>query len=159
MSEQKLESPVINGFGEVVYFSNAALQPNKEKEYKGVFCISSNPNPKQAHPTLCHAALLLNILEVSGVDRNNVKAAIVISGPGIDIASNNEDYLAKYGVDNPNLELEKQLKNKGVDLFVCAQSLVEFNLGEKDINEYTTFSLSALTDLLILQQNGYLTLP
>lgn len=158
MTKNRLESPIIQGYGEVVYFKDAYLQPDKIREYKAVFSIATNDDPNGVSPQLQHVALLLNILETSGVPKDKTKVAIVISGNGIDIALKDDLYLKKYGNENPNMDILKKLYDNGVEIFVCAQSLVEFGLTKDDINQYTLFSLSALTDLLILQQQGYILL-
>lgn len=159
METLKWESPLIEDYGKVVNFKDAVLQLDKIREYKAVFSISSNENPKEVNQHLFHVALLLNILEVSGIPKENVKVAVVISAGATEITLNNETYIKLHGLENPNLELEKRLSENGVDLLVCGQSMAELQYAKEDLNAYTRFSLSALTDLLILQQQGYILLP
>lgn len=159
METLKWESPVIEDYGKVVNFKDAVLQLDKIREYKAIFSISSNENPKEVNEELEHVALLLNILNVGGVPRENVKVAVVISAGATDITLNNEAHTKLHGVENPNLELEKKLSENGVDLLVCGQSVVQLQYNREDLNEYTRFSLSALTDILILEQQGYILFP
>lgn len=156
---ERFESPVIEGYGKVVNFKDAYLQPDITKEYKAVFSIEDNKDPKAVSDHLLHVALLLNILNVSGIPKENIKVAVVISGKGTDTTLNNDVYRKLHGQDNPNLGIEKQLVDNGVELFVCGQSIAQLGFEEKDLNDYILFSLSALTDLLVLQQKGYLLLP
>lgn len=159
METLKWESPVIEDYGKVVNFKDAVLQLDKIREYKAVFIITNNENPKEVNENLEHVALLLNILNVGGVPRENVKVAVVISAGATEITLNNETYTKLHGVENPNLELEKKLSENGVDLLVCGQSVVQLQYNREDLNEYTRFSLSALTDILILEQQGYILFP
>ncbi|MDO4635805.1 MAG: DsrE family protein [Streptococcus sp.] len=159
MCKDKFESPVISGYGEVVYFKDAYLQPDKDKEYKAIFSIEDNLDPNTVNEHLLHVSLLMNILSVSGVDKDKIKVAIVVSGKGTDISLNNKLYNKLYGIDNPNLDVEKKLYENGVKIYVCGQSIAQLGLDEENLNEFSLFSLSALTDLLILEQKGYIQLP
>lgn len=158
MENPQWEGPVIENYGKVKYFKNAALQPDKIREYKAVFSVTVNEDPQEVNNHLFHVALLLNVLEVSGVSKENIKVAVVISGGGTDIALNNESYKKIHGNDNPSIDIEKKLSDNGVKFYVCGQSMAEHKYDESELNEYTLFSLSALTDLLILQQQGYILL-
>lgn len=159
METQQWSAPVIDNYGKIKYFKDAAMQLDKIREYKAVFSISSNEDPKTVNPHLCHVALLLNILEASGIAKENIKVAVVISAGATDITLNNEAYMKLHNQENPNLELERKLTENGVEILICGQSIAQMQYDRKDLNEYTVFSLSALTDLLIFEQQGYILLP
>jgi predicted peroxiredoxin len=61
------------------------------------------------------------------------------------IVLNNVGYQKKYKVDNPNLELIKQLKEAGVEIFICGQSLVARKYAFEDVNPDVAIALSMLT--------------
>ena len=71
------------------------------------------------------------------------------------IILNNTGYQKKYGIDNPNLELINQLKDAGVELYVCGQSLVARDYAFEDVNPQVETALSMLTVVTEKTMQGY----
>lgn len=153
---QTWETPAIQGYGKVKYFKNAALQPDITKEYKILFHVTSSLETEGVNNQLWHIARQINVLSIAGVPNKNIKIAAVISGGATSIALNNEEYKRLNNKDNPNLDLEKKLNDFGVKLYVCGQAIASLGVNENNINEYNIFTLSGLSDIPILQQQGYI---
>jgi intracellular sulfur oxidation DsrE/DsrF family protein len=56
---------------------------------------------------------------------------------------------------NPNLELIRELKTCGVEVFVCGQSLARNKYASADVASDVTIAVAALTVNANKQQDGY----
>jgi intracellular sulfur oxidation DsrE/DsrF family protein len=102
---------------------------------------------------------ILNLHIAAGVPESRIKAVVVIHGPGIMSFLRNEEYLKRYGVNNPNIELIEQLQKKGVEFTECGQTL---QFREMDIDKMIPGihkSQSAKTALSTYQLKGYVLFP
>ena len=61
----------------------------------------------------------------------------------------------KFGVDNPNLPLIKELKEAGVKLTVCGQSLISRDVPAKRVTDEVEIATSMLTTVTTHQLKGY----
>ncbi|MEN8799905.1 MAG: DsrE family protein, partial [Flavobacteriaceae bacterium] len=66
-----------------------------------------------------------------------------------------EAYRLKYGVDNPNYQLLKELHNAGVQMIFCGQSSLSRDIPKEIVMPEVRFALSAMTALIQLQNSGY----
>jgi intracellular sulfur oxidation DsrE/DsrF family protein len=80
---------------------------------------------------------------------------MVIHGPAAQYITTNEAYQAKFKVNNPNLPLFTALKEAGVKIFVCGQSVLKRNVDPKTIAPEIEVALSAITTLTTYQLKGY----
>jgi intracellular sulfur oxidation DsrE/DsrF family protein len=151
--------PLIKNHGRVMPLPNAALRPDKHATYKAVFSVNKNPDSAKVNPGLEHVARATNLFALSGVERAHRKLVVVIYGPATAIVVNNKPYRQRTGHDNPNIKLIHKLKQAGVKLYVCGQALAEAHIPHGEVNDDVTVSLSALTDLIILQKRGYSLFP
>lgn len=150
------QTPTITGAGRIHPMPHAAYQPDPAATYKIVFGLSKfGTQPDQVSPSLEHVARAVNLYVDAGVPLDHLKFVAVASGPATPIALNNAEYRKKYGVDNPNLAVIAKLRKAGVDIAVCAQAVAEFNFPYTWIDPSVTVSLSALTTMTELQQQGY----
>ena len=85
--------------------------------------------------------------------------AAVIQGDAAWGAFSNEAYRKRFKVDNPNLELLRELKRSGIELMVCAQGMAENNFPDSDVAPEVTITLSALSDFAVYEAQGYSYLP
>ncbi|HET7587766.1 MAG TPA: DsrE family protein [Gammaproteobacteria bacterium] len=157
--EQAWQYPLIKNAGGVVPLPKAALQPDPLHTYKAVFNLTKDAGGKEVNSGLAHVARAVNLFALSSVRPEHRKFAVVIHGPATGIVMSNEAYHQRTGHDNPNIKLIHALKEAGVELYVCGQALAEHHIADSEVNPDITLSLSALSDLIILQQQGYVLYP
>ncbi|HET6725676.1 MAG TPA: DsrE family protein [Gammaproteobacteria bacterium] len=156
---QVWEYPVIRNHGGVTPLPDAALQPNPRKTYKVVFNLTKDDGTGKTNKGLEHVARAVNLFALSGVRANHRKFIVVIHGAATDFVMKNDDYRKRTGHDNPDVALIHALRANGVKLFVCGQALAEHHIPHSAVNPDIVLSLSAISDLIILQQQGYVLYP
>lgn len=157
---QEWKNPVIKGFGAEHYLPNVAGQPDKNMNYKIIFYIEKNSDNSQANNGLVHLARLINVFDAAGIPPKRLKLVAIITGEATFSTLNDVVYEKKFGSDNPNDFLLKQLKKKGhVKIFVCGQALTGLGFSQKDLNPNVTEALSALTVLPTYELKGYALMP
>jgi intracellular sulfur oxidation DsrE/DsrF family protein len=152
--------PVIKDYGRAWPLPQAAVQPEKGREYKVLFNLTrAGDNPSEPLPGLEHAARTLNVFSSLGVPPKNLHIVMVFHGPAASAAMNNAVYRAHFKVDNPNIDLIHQLTHAGVEAYLCGQALHEMNYDEKDILPGVKLATSAMVALVTYQNNGYALMP
>ncbi|MDP3313231.1 DsrE family protein [Lutibacter sp.] len=148
--------PILMNYGKVYQVENADLLLKKNIEYKVIFDIySDNSNGKGINSLLNTVARYLNMHAQQGIFLKNMKVAVVLHGSATKNVLNNEAYVDKFEIENPNLDLLQQLKKNNVELFVCGQSFLASDFAIKELSGDVKIALSALTTLVEYQQNGY----
>jgi intracellular sulfur oxidation DsrE/DsrF family protein len=138
----------------------AALQPDTSKTYKAVFRVTeAAATPEGLNPSLEHVARAVNIFASAGMPLENLDFVVVIFGPAAPIILENDYYKMRTGVDNPNLELIEALHEAGIRLYVCGQAIPDNHMEYDWVNPLITISLSGVSDLIILQGEGYVLDP
>lgn len=152
---QTPSSELVPEYGIINDISNVT-DPDPNLDYKIVIDLKSkSPDPSKINPGLNNIARLLNLHAAGGISADKLKVVAAIHGNATYLVLDNKGYQKKYGVDNPNLDLISQLKNAGVDLKVCGQSLIARNNGFDNVNEEIDVALSMLTVVTEMQQKGY----
>lgn len=152
-------NPAIKEFGAVVSLPNAALQPDKNVDYKVVFNVTTWAAPDKVEPGLERVARTVNLFASAGVPVARLHFIAVIHGPATPAVLDQGRYLEKYGVGNPNADLIAALEQAGVRVVVCGQALAHFKFPDSWVNPQVDITLAAITDLIILQQQGYVLVP
>ncbi len=147
--------PVIKGYGNIVPMPNAAMQPDKNTQYKAVFDVTAANEAKGVNSPLFHIARAVNIMASAGVPLKNLHYVAVIHGAATHIVMDNSHYKMKYGKDNPNLDLIAKLKAAGVEIEVCGQALHGEHIDQAWVDKNVTVTLSALSDNIIYGNSGY----
>lgn len=146
---------IIADYG-TIYDIESVADPNPNLEYKIVIDLkAASSDPASINPGLNNIARMLNLHAAGGVSHENLKVTAAIHGRATHSVLDNIGYRDKYGVDNPNLKLIKQLKVSGVEFYVCGQSLLARNSGFDNINPDITIALSMLTVVTEHQMKGY----
>lgn len=156
---QVWQYPVIQHEGGVVPLPKAALQPDPLETYKVVFNLTKNGESGKVNSGLAHVARAVNVFALAGVKPSHRKFVVVIHGAATDIVTTNKEYHRRTGHDNPNVDLIHALRTNGVKLYVCGQALAEHHIAHDKVNPDITLSLSALSDLVILEHQGYALYP
>ena len=147
--------PAIPGFGKVMPYPNAAMQPGKDVEYKVVYNVTERGEPEKVNPALDKLARAVNIFASAGVPLSKLHFIGVIHGPATPSVLDNEHYKERFNVDNPNLTIIEALEKAGVKIMVCGQALAHNKIATDWVNPKVELTLSAITDLVLLQQQGY----
>lgn len=160
-SESGWQYPVIKGAGGAIALPNAAVQPDKNKQYKVLFDITkAGDDPKEILPGLDHASRLLNVLSLSGVPAKNIHMVLVFHGKSTTIGSmNNETYQAKFHVDNPNAAVLKELRQAGAEIYVCGQAMHALHFTDNEVLPDVKVATAAVVVLVVYQNNGYALMP
>ena len=148
-------TPVIEGYGKIVRLPNAGFQP--EKDSKVVLDVTSDKLEGEVIKALDRAALIFN--QYADADAP-IKMAVVLHGAATKAALSDVAYQKhEKGGKNSNLELIRQLNDKGVEIFVCGQALAHKKYGIAEVAPEVTVAVSAATVNITLQKKGYSFLP
>lgn len=148
--------PIIKGTDGYIHETGVAVMPENNHIYKAIFdATKKTGNPSDLITALNMAGSELNILGGNNIPMKNVKFAIIFHGRAIDGILDNEHYKSKFGVDNPNLPVIKELKESGVEMFVCGQQLLFDNIDTKTLCKDVSIASDALIVLMTYQNNGY----
>jgi len=154
------EYPVIKGYGSMDPLPRAAFQPDKSIKYKVLFDITKGAESMdRVNPGLDRVARFLNVMAASDIMPKDVELAAVIHGPATPLVLKNGIFKDKFKVDNPNEKIIKALKEAGVRLYVCGQTLVEDGFKDEWINERIAIAVSASVVIPTYQLKGYAYLP
>jgi intracellular sulfur oxidation DsrE/DsrF family protein len=150
----QFQFPQIAGHGGVVQVPNAVDPPRKGT--KIIFDITADSPPDQVHKGLENLARYLNLNAQAGLAPEDVKLAAILHGQATKITLNDEAFARQTQASaNPNLELMRQLKQAGVELLVCGQSLARNNFATADATPEVTIAVSAMTANANKQADGY----
>ncbi len=149
-------TPAIKGIGPVHVWPQAVLRPDANTTYKVVFDVTKgSPSADKMDPALGHVARAVNVFAAAGIPLDHLKFAVIIHGPATPIALSDKAFKAKFGHANPNLAVIEALKTAGVDLMVCGNALGDMHFTPEEVNPNLKVALSALSTLVILQDQGY----
>jgi intracellular sulfur oxidation DsrE/DsrF family protein len=159
-SQEFWQTPALPGVGKMHPLPSAAYQPQPNETYKVVFSVTkAGSKPDEISPSLDRVARTVNLYASAGVPLDHLKFVVVMNGDATDAALDTEHYRQKYGVDNPNLDLIRKLRNAGVDVAVCGQAAAEHQDQYEWIAPEVTLALSALTTITTLEHQGYALMP
>lgn len=145
----------IKGYGDFVPLPHAAVQPDRNTQYKAVFDITSGKTSKGVNAPLYHVARAVNVFASAGVPLKNLHFVAVIHSAATPIVLDNARYRKRYGKDNPNLKLIAELRAAGVKIEVCGQALADLHIDHAWVAKDVTITLSALSDNIIYGNKGY----
>jgi intracellular sulfur oxidation DsrE/DsrF family protein len=159
-SQEFWQTPTLPGVGKMHPLPKAAYQPQRNETYKIVFSVTkAGSKPDELNPSLDRVARTVNLYVSAGVPLNHLKFVVIMYGDATDAALDNQHYRQKHGVDNPDLDLIRKLRNAGVDVAVCGQAAAEHEDRYEWIAPEVTLALSALTTITTLENQGYALMP
>ena len=148
-------NPIVKSYGTINDIPDV-VPTDTGIDYKIVIDLkASNDDFKSVNKGLNNVARLLNLHGVAGIPKDKLHVAVAVHYTATPIILSNEGYQKKYGVDNPNLELIDELRDAGVELYVCGQSLVARNYDFEDVNPKVDVGLSMLTVVTEKMMKGY----
>jgi len=150
--------PAIRGYGKVVKLPNAAQQPRSGSRI--VVDVTKGGDPAKLNSALEKVCRFVNIYAGAGKDAAQVDIAIVLHGDATLAVLNAEAYAARFNTPgNPNLDCLGKLREAGVQIFVCGQSLIGKGAKPSEVIPSVGVAVSALTSLVNLQTDGYAYAP
>lgn len=154
-------NPVISPYGKIYPSPNALFQPHKSiAEHKILFNLSKPAStPKALNPSLDKVARMINLYASAGINPQQLKIFVIVHGDATPILLDNARYKEIFGINNPNSELLAKLKELGVGIGVCAQAWEKLEYKPEWLDKNAIITLSALTTLVYLQQQGYALVP
>ncbi len=146
--------PQVARYGGIVSTPGAVEPPRRGA--KIVFDITAESKPEEVNRGLESIARYLNLNAAAGFKPADVKLALVLHGAATRAALADAAY-AKHtaALTNPNLELIRELKACGVEVFVCGQSLARNKFAPADVANEVSVAESAMTVNANKQQDGY----
>lgn len=152
--------PIIQSGGEVFVIANPDVPTPVAHTFRAVFEVAQTPDSAdQVNVSFNSAARFLNMHAQAGVPREHVHVALVVHGPAGKDLLDNAHYRERFGVDNPNLPLLDELARAGVKIILCGQTAAARDLPRDELAPSVDVALSAMTALVILQDQGYRLIP
>lgn len=149
-------TPAIKGIGPVHVWPQAVLRPDARTTYKAVFDVTkAGPAGDKINPSLDHIARTVNVFAAAGVPLDHLKFTVIIHGPATSSALNDKEFEAKFGHANPDAAVIEALTKAGVQVLVCGNALGDFKYDPSMVNPHIKVALSAMSTLIILQDEGY----
>ena len=146
--------PVLKNYGKVVQLPDASQQPRTGS--KIVADVTKGGPADKLNPAIDNVARFVNIYQGAGKEPAQVEIAIVLHGKATLTVLNDAAYSKRFKTQgNPNLKCLKALRDSGVKVFVCGQSLRASEAKPEDITPLASVAVSALTSLVNLQMDGY----
>ncbi|MBX2945225.1 MAG: DsrE family protein [Cyclobacteriaceae bacterium] len=156
LQAQQIVFPVVRNFGGIYDIPDAVERPDPTLDYKIVIDLAGgSENPAVINDHLNNIARMINLHGIGGVPKEKIKVVVAIHNQATYSIMDNESYNQRYKVDNPNLALYKALREAGVELFVCGQSLIGRNIDKTKISPDIKIATSMLTVLTTYQLKGY----
>lgn len=155
ISAQNWVTPVIEGYGQLIYSKDAAVQPEKDLDYKLIYKITSAEERNGVNKGLNSIAHSLNMFGASAISPEKIQIVSSISGPATSIILTDKAYRVKYGKDNPNTKIIDLLANNGVKFYVCSQAVIYKKIKQGDINPHIRSALSGASVMANYQLKGF----
>lgn len=105
------------------------------------------------------AARAVNLYALAGVPKENVRVAVVVHGKATPLVLSEAAYQRRFSKPHPDSALLAALRQAGVEIHVCGQSLTHQGHAMADVHEHVGVALSAITKLVELQADDYGLIP
>lgn len=147
--------PIIESAGAVFSVSPDMPTPT-DRDYKVAFEVATPaPSPDRMNQSINTVARFLNMHAQAGVPADRLSGAIVAHGAASFELLDDEAYRTRFGVDNPNGDLIRELIAAGQPVILCGQSAVSRGVPTDGLIPGVQVALSAMTAFLLLQDEGY----
>jgi intracellular sulfur oxidation DsrE/DsrF family protein len=156
-SQQRPQTgPIITSGGPVYEVTDPDFPTPMDTQLKAVFEMRNPPtDPSSTNQQLGTMARYLNMHARAGVPRENIRVAAVVHGGASHSLLQDEFYEEREGVENPNKELIREIIASGGQVILCGQTAGARNISKDQLLPGVQLSLSAMTALTALQQQGY----
>jgi len=155
LAQSNYEYPVIKKFGGIYPIDQATVVPNAKQQYNIVIDVYSGAEATKLNAALNNVARMINLHAIAGVHPDAIHVVLAIHGKATKTVLKDAAYKSRYGVKNPNLPLISALKEAGVTIAVCGQSLIGRKINPKEVHENIDLATSMLTTVTTYQLKGY----
>ncbi len=153
---QSKQNPMVPEFGGIYEIPEASKRPDPSLQYKLVIDVAGGAeDAAEMNRSLINIARTLNLHAQGGVPQENLQVVAVIHNLGTSAVLSNEAYRRNFEIDNPNDKLIHALKEAGVSIYVCGQSLIARHYDGEPLHPDIEVSISAMTILTEYQLKGY----
>lgn len=150
-----MKNPIIKNYGGIYSIPEATVLPDTEIIYRVVIDLYSGAErPEKLNPALNNVARMINLHAIGGV-KKKMEVVLAIHGEANDIVMSNKPYFNRYSVNNPNIDLIRDLKEAGVKLTVCGQSLLASQVAASEVLPEIEVATSMLTTVTTYQLKGF----
>lgn len=148
--------PVIKGYGGIYDIPGATVKVDTGQFYKIVIdVVTGADDPDEVAWGLTNVARMINLHAISGLDPSRMHVVLAIHGRAAYAVMNDRAFKKRFDRDNPNIELIRELKQAGVKLTVCGQSLIGRGIEPKSVVPSVEIATSMLTTVTTYQLKGY----
>ncbi len=152
-------NPVIKSYGGIFNIPGATVKPDPNQEYKIVVDVYGGADDKKDLDWSLHnVARMLNLHAVGGVPAENMKVVLALHAQSTFSTLSDKAYKKQFGTANPNTNLIKELKEAGVKITVCGQSLRARGFEKDELRGEIEVATSMLTTVTHYQNLGYILL-
>jgi len=155
LAQAKYQYPVIEKFGGIYPIDQATVVPDAKQRYNIVIDVFSGEDPSQLNAALNNVARMINLHAIAGVHPDSIHVVLAIHGKATKTVLNDKGYVSRYDIKNPNHNLISALREAGVKLTVCGQSLIGRKIDIDEVNENVEIATSMLTTVTTYQLKGY----
>jgi intracellular sulfur oxidation DsrE/DsrF family protein len=153
--QQSHAGPVIESGG-AVFAVDPDLKVPLDRDYKVAFEIRTpSAEPDQLNASINTVARFINMHAQAGVPHDRISGALVAHGGASFELLDNAAYRERFGVDNPNAELVRELIAAGQPVLLCGQSAASRGIDKASLIPGVQVALSAMTAFVLLQDQGY----
>ncbi len=155
-AQEPATGPVFTEFGKVYDVEEPSFSTDLEGTFKVVFDVLDSPGKGDGiNRQLETVARFLNMHVRAGKDRSSLQVALVVHGAAATDLLKPGAYQERFGKSNPNTELIEALLREDVAVILCGQSANHRNIQPASLIPGVKLSLSAMTALVQLQNDGY----
>jgi len=148
--------PVIHSAGAVFEIREAGFATPLDQEYRLAFEMArAADSPGEINVVLNSVARYLNMHVQAGVPADRVTAAVVVHNAAGWEMLDHVAYRERFGVDNPNAALIKELVGAGVQVILCGQTAAARGIPRDGLMSEVEVALSAMTAFVVLQGQGF----
>lgn len=159
-SPARQTGPVIQSAGEVFAVPSPDVPAPTDRTYRAVFEVVDTPDShERINLSFNTAARFLNMHVRAGVPLEQLHLALVVHGPAGKDLLTDEAYRERYGTANPNTRVIEELADAGVRIILCGQTAAARDLPREVLAPPVEVALSAMTALVLLQDEGYRLIP
>ena len=158
---QQASGPVISAAGPSFVVQDPTFATPARGQLKAVFEINAGGGDTvKVNEQLVTMARYLNIHVRNGVVENRLRAAAVFHGSGWTALLSDSAFGARFGgKPNPSRKLVEELVQHGAQLVLCGQTAGARNIRRDELLPGVKVSVSAMTAMLALQNDGYRLIP
>ncbi|MCP9236934.1 DsrE family protein [Lewinella sp. JB7] len=155
LAAQQKVTPAVP-FGGIYDVPEATVRPDTSLTYNFVVdVVTGSEEPDSLGEGLYRVARMVNLFAVGGIPAEKVDVVLAIHGGATVGVMDNASYRERFGVDNPNIPLIRALKEAGVRVTVCGQSLLGRGVPTEAVLPEVEIATSMLTTVAMYQMRGY----